>query len=454
MLPDSDKPEQTNVQSAPIVADVHGVKFGSWFKSKVSRYKSALFRSNVLWMFSALCGRFLIQSAYFIVLARTLGPYWFGFLASLYAVTNILSPFAGWGTGSILVAKSIRVPSTFPRYWGLAITTHVMLGVLISGVIFAGIYSLFPNQSPASTVILLILSEVLFQRFLETVILAFHAKEQLKSGALLLLATSMIRLATLLIFSQILQLNSLNDWAVFHFLSSFVSLLIGITWVTIQFGKPEFPGSWTKSDVTQGFLFCLGITSKVVHTDIDKAVLGKFSTMEVVGAYTAGYRLVSMATVPTQALISSFFARFYKEGHLGIRSSFAFTAKFMPICLAYGSVVGLAIYFLAPLLTLVLGERYQSSVDVIRLLAVVPVLQTFNLLLSDHLTGAGYQGGRTAIQVSVAIFNILLCLILIINYDWVGAAWATILSELALVILLFSLTLYLVAKNENRNVDF
>ena len=59
------------------------------------------------------------------------------------------------------------------------------------------------------------------------------------------------------------------------------------------------------------------------------------------------------------------------------------------------------------------------------------------------LTGAGFQGARSGIQVLVALFNVGINLWLIPTYSWRGAAWASIISDGLLSILLCLVMLYI-----------
>ena len=81
----------------------------------------------------------------------------------------------------------------------------------------------------------------------------------------------------------------------------------------------------------------------------------------------------------------------------------------------------------------VIGPEYARSAEALRWLAPLPVLKGLHYFLSDSLTGAGYQGLRTAIQTAVAAFNILINLWIIPAYSWRGAAWSSIASDALLV---------------------
>jgi O-antigen/teichoic acid export membrane protein len=84
-----------------------------------------------------------------------------------------------------------------------------------------------------------------------------------------------------------------------------------------------------------------------------------------------------------------------------------------------------------------LGEEYGPSIAAIRWLAIVPFLQSLHYFAANTLTGAGYQGLRSAVQIGVAVVNVLLNLLWIPVYSWKGAAWATLTCEALLTIALW-----------------
>ena len=88
----------------------------------------------------------------------------------------------------------------------------------------------------------------------------------------------------------------------------------------------------------------------------------------------------------------------------------------------------------APGIPLVLGHRYDAVVPAVRWLSVIPLLRCVHSFLADALTGAGYQGQRTAIQIGVAVVNVLLNLWILPRWSWRGAAWTSIASDGLLLI--------------------
>ena len=99
----------------------------------------------------------------------------------------------------------------------------------------------------------------------------------------------------------------------------------------------------------------------------------------------------------------------------------------------YGLFICAALFFGAPLVPAVLGDDYAEAISAIQAMAMVPLLRWFHYLAADSLTGADRQGARTAIQLGVAGFNVVLNLLLIPAYSWRGAVVATIACDAILV---------------------
>src|SRR4029079_16516278 len=100
------------------------------------------------------------------------------------------------------------------------------------------------------------------------------------------------------------------------------------------------------------------------------------------------------------------------------------TRKLLPLAAGYGVAAGVALVAVAPLVPRVIGERYALIAPMIIWLAPMPLLRACHYFLADALTGAGYQRTRSAVQIVVAVANVLLCLWLIPIYAWQGAAGA------------------------------
>jgi O-antigen/teichoic acid export membrane protein len=144
------------------------------------------------------------------------------------------------------------------------------------------------------------------------------------------------------------------------------------------------------------------------------------------------------------------YAKFFQHGEKGIHGSFKFSVKLLPLGVGYGLLCGTTIYFVAPVMPLILGSDFDKSVEAVRWLAIIPLLKTFHYFAADALTGAGYQGFRSLVQIVVAMISIILNVWMIPILGWKGAAISAICSNSILAVMLWIGSLYLNYKIENK----
>jgi O-antigen/teichoic acid export membrane protein len=98
---------------------------------------------------------------------------------------------------------------------------------------------------------------------------------------------------------------------------------------------------------------------------------------------------------------------------------------------------------------LIVGRSYAGADDALRWLSPILLFRSVHYFLSNSLTGADFQGVRSAIQVAVAVVNLLLNLWLIPAYSWRGAAWASLASD---GLLMIGVLLAVLILNERANL--
>lgn len=166
-------------------------------------------------------------------------------------------------------------------------------------------------------------------------------------------------------------------------------------------------------------------------------MLARLSSLQATGIYASAYRLIDVAFVPVRSLLAAAYAKFFQHGTSGIAGTIDFSKRLLPLAGLYGAIVGIALFFLAPVVPYILGHEYQDAVAALRWLAPLPLLKALHYFAADTLTGAGFQGLRSATQAIVAVFNILVNLWLIPLYSWQGAAWSSLASDGLLVLSLW-----------------
>ena len=395
---------------------------------------------NTLWMILGQGVRILVQTVYFILIARILDSDGYGAFAGVVAVVAILAPFAGWGGGSLLIQNVARDNSLFAVYWGRALGILGLSSILliVTAVILA--WCILPSTIELSIVLCVAISDLFFIRIVELSGQAFQAFQKLFKTALTSILIAVSRLCAVLI---LLYINGsaklLLIWALLYLAGSLVVACITFLWVIGELGWPR----WHLSDWHRGFgeglFFSIGTSAQRIYTDSDKALLTRLSTLETAGIYSAAFRLADVCFIPVSALLNAAYPRFFMHGSQGLQSSVGLAKRLMPPALVYAVIAAVGIYFIAPFLPLLLGGQYAESVKAARWLAILPFLMTLRYLAANSLTGAGQQALRSVCEVAIAIFNVILNLILIPKLGWMGAAISVIASEVLLSILLWGL---------------
>lgn len=405
--------------------------------------KSNVLARNTLWMSLGYGCRLVIQFAYFVIIARSLGAEGYGAFIGVVALVAILSPFSGWGSSHLLVRDVSRDESVFRYRWGTAVARHLTSGTVLVGIVLLISNYLLPGSIPSLLVLLVAVSDLLFARILDTSGFAFLAFQRLGWTAQLQALLSLSRLGAAFGLILLTATPTPLQWGYLYLLSTALSAIVGFWLVNRKLGTPKIKLSSIASELREGFYFSLSTSSQNVHNDIDKTMLARFSTLEASGIYAAAYRLIQVTFTPIRALGYASYARFFQHGATGIKGSLGFARQLILYAGGYGLLVGVALYLIAPLLPYLLGADYQDAVGAVRWLALLPFFKAMQYFAADTLTGAGFQGIRSSVQLSVAMFNVLILLFLIPTYSWRGAAWASLASDALLLLGLWASVLYI-----------
>jgi O-antigen/teichoic acid export membrane protein len=388
---------------------------------------------NTAWMILGRGLGLIIQAAYFIEIARSLGVSNYGAFVGVVALVGIVWPFASVGGSNLLIKNVSRDKSLFALYWGRALTTTAAFGSLL--IVFVLLLSLFvlPRQIPLLLVALVAASDILALNVVTIASQTFQAFERLDWTAGLGVLMIASRLAGAIILIAIYPHPSALQWGYSYFGSAAVVAVLASLVVCKKLGFPVLNWRRSPSEMREGFWFSTSQSAQTVYNDIDKTMLARLATLDATGIYGAAYRLIDVSFVPVSALLYSAYPNFFRAGADGISSSLRYAKPLLLRAGGYSLVVCAAILLCAGWVPYVLGPDYARIVEALRWLAVLPVLKAMHYFLADTLTGAGYQAVRTCIQAGVGAFNILINLWLIPAYSWRGAAWASIASDALLL---------------------
>ena len=378
--------------------------------------------------------RLIIQAAYFVLIARILGPEKYGAFVAVVALVAVLSPFSGLGTNNLFI-KNVRSGKRSAEIcWGNGLTATMASGTAFSAVVFAINYA-FHLRMPFFVVAAVCISDLLLLRVIELACFGFGAVDRMKENAIQNVIGSLPRLIAIAVLSVGWRRVTLQEWVGAYLVASTVSTLYACYRAHTIWGAPRFNWYALREDVAEGVYFSVGTSAATIYNDIDKVMLGKIS-FAATGIYAAAYRLIDVSMTPIRALVSAAYPHFFRRGLDGMGSAHAYATTLIKRACVYSAALFAVLWLSAPLLPLVLGTNYAETALALRWLALLPVLRSVHTFLGDSLSGAGFQGLRSAIQVTIALINIALNLAVLPKYGWLGAAWTSLASD-ALLLLSF-----------------
>ena len=247
--------------------------------------------------------RVALGASYFIVVARALHPDGLGAFAGAVALVALAAPFASLGAGNLMIKHVARDPRHFRRYWGGALSTTIISGVVLGAIILACSRLVLPKTIPLGVVACVMAADLLFSRILDISGQAYQAHERLSRTAQFPLMISVSRLIAAGLFILIGNPSPVR-WAMWYLGSSALSATISVLVTWKELGRPERVIGYPASELREGMYFATSLSAQNIYNDIDKSMLARLSTLEATGIYSAAYRLIDVSFVPVRARCS------------------------------------------------------------------------------------------------------------------------------------------------------
>lgn len=409
------------------------------------------FLKNVAWLVFGQGSGVVLQAIYFICLARLLGKLEYGIYAGVVALTSIISQYSSLGTGIVLLRYVSPDHSKLRQYWGNLLVITISTGVLMTLCLrFFG--ASIAGASGIALMIPVAIGDCVCAQFTLGAGQAFQALEEMKTTATLNLITNFLRLlVAVLMLSQLHQATA-EQWAWASMSISAVAAMAAFVIVTRRSGLPVFLPHLFFRHFKEGIIYSVSGSTTSVYNDLDKTMLSHWGMTAANGIYTMAYRIVDICTIPVRSMQAAALPRFFQMGSKSTAQSRSYAAKLLRRTAPMGLLVALAAWLGAPLLPRLVGHSFAESVTVLRWLCLIPCLRSFHLSAGDAITGAGFQTYRLGSQFAAALLNFGMNLYLIPKYGWLGAAWASLLTDGSMGMMNWMILCFLVATEKKESI--
>src|SRR5215469_15758683 len=108
----------------------------TFLATEIQRLRTSSLAHNAGWMLLGQGVNLILQTGYFILLARLLGVNEYGAFAGAFAFGSIAMPYSALGSGLLFVRHVSSKAENFAVYWGNIILATLGVGSLITGILY------------------------------------------------------------------------------------------------------------------------------------------------------------------------------------------------------------------------------------------------------------------------------------------------------------------------------
>ena len=198
----------------------------------------------------------------------------------------------------------------------------------------------------------------------------------------------------------------------------------------LQPRRPAVTIPLMKSLLQRAWPYAILVVLVTISFRIDMIMLALFKTPDVVGQYSAAYKLIEALLIIPGVIATVLFpvmSERFEKNRESLASLTRLSVKLFGI-LVLPIAVGL-MTLAEPIIILLYGDRFPDSVFTLQILAVALIPTFLSAITSTVINSSDGPKINTYLAGSMAVFNILANIILIPRYSLFGAAINTVLTE-------------------------
>lgn len=387
----------------------------------------------------------LLNAIIVIILANYLGPDKYGIYSTAIAFVGIFLVFADMGLRMLLIQEGSKDIKKAPVYFGNTLIFQLILTVLVIPVLF--ITSKLFGYTEITVILILILGPALF--FIEQSRISWavlRLKEINNSVSISEILQGIASLSAILFITHLSNSPS-NQTLLYIAISQlvinsiyFLSLLI---YASRTVFKPKFALKALKGMLKKSYIFALSELFATLYFQVDQIVISMLKSAQDVGFYSVPFKIIVFFLFIPRILVRISRPFMYKLFYNSIDKYKRINIFFHRYYSAIGIPLGILTVLLAqPIILFLFKEKYSASIPVLKVFGWFLMFYFISVASSQSLTTLLKQKTLTKIQAITVILNLILDIILVYIFGFIGAAYAT----LSVQILASSLYIYYDAK--------
>jgi O-antigen/teichoic acid export membrane protein len=391
---------------------------------------------NTLTIFAGRASNALFLFLLTLVVSRQLGPAIFGVFSFLTTVVISANCLSCLGLDIWMVREITKAPEKAKQY--LSAVLGIKTGTSL--VTIALIFLIFQTTDLHETTLhlLWILSiSLIFNTVSQTLWHYGDCFKEFVYHSCLWAASNIIKSLTGI--TLVLLYRDLELLIIGIVFAEALALFLSFHIVRRRFGGfvPQFQFSVWLNFLKQSAPIGMGVIFSVLYFRLDIVMLQLMTDDRIVGLYSAANKLFEVVIVLPHSLMIVLFPSLVEKFHSDREKFNISIKKAFAIYLVVGSSIALVFFnYSNEIIGFIYGNDFLFSGQVLSILAIAMALSFLIYLLSNILIVSGREMINTWSLVGVTILNIALNLVWIPTHGAIGAAWATVVCEVALIVVL------------------
>jgi O-antigen/teichoic acid export membrane protein len=379
-------------------------------------------------LFSAQIIACILGFFYSIYMARYLGPVGFGVLSFAIALILIFGVFGDLGLSTLLTRELSKDKSLEEKYIGNFIPIKIILSILTYSLLVLFI-NLFGYSSQTLNVVYIIGLSMVANGFSQLFYGLFQSYEKMEYQSITLLINN-----TLIFLGVIYGIShgfNVSWFAFVYFIAGLAVLIFSLIifiWRYNSF-KLEIHFSYWKKSLILALPLSILLIFSVLTSRVDTVLLELLKGSTAVGWYSASYRMLDfLMYIPTlyTGAIFPVLSNFHVSSSESLKVMYEKSFKYLFI---FSLPISAAITILAQHIILILYQNsyYQSILSLQILIWSIPFLFLMSMF-GTMFVSINKAYAMVKITFISMIFNIILNLIFIPSYSYIGAAIITVFT--------------------------
>lgn len=407
----------------------------------MSRFNGASVRDGVgANALSVVLARLLVpvlNIALVVVIARAGGAASLGAYTLIVTTYQLCENLKSLGLTTLLVREVSKDSSLAMRYHGVLLRIGYW-GSLWTGALLAAVML---SSNPFSPELLLSTAVMCLGLLPSAQVLAndavFLALGRARLSLHIALLENFVRLAASLLGLLLFHCSIFYLAAIYAITRGLAAVAGVVARRQLQLGPSLFDPVLNREALRSAPSFLSVFIAPLILFRMDVLFLGVLAGAQETGVYSAALRLITVALIVPDGIMSAVFSHFSNLAGGGDATALRQWVQMMLGLMVGVMTAGAAVmYFAAPsVLPFLFGKKFLPSVPVLQILIWMPVFFTGARVLGDSLVACGKQSTVAAVVWSALAASALLYSILIPRFRAEGAAWAFLLSSIVLFFL-------------------